>query len=359
MGMTAADVVTSAPSVWGATNAASAAVVYPLATLVAVPLALVVSDPAQMWHAADRYDGVAGRIRTASTEITQAVTRHASADKWSEKGKNAFVANRVKPYQATLEQAALMYENCGSTLRGCAIGYTAAGLSSAVIGSAMLGYVATLLAAAAVPGVNATATYVANERMVEALEVVRGLIRGLAKVNGLAGSIIEALTARFGGLRVALPVLAGGGGALGGYHIGAKDVPAFDATRTTLHWPQQVTPGSAAPAGYHAPSAADENAIRSIEPASIKALGKDLDTGAAKTLAGAYDEACGNEVGYPGFGVVGLAVGHAHSRMRDHAARQLAACRDTPGTWLPGLRSTADNWVWAEQASADAARHGR
>jgi hypothetical protein len=48
-----------------------------------------------------------------------------------------------------------------------------------------------------------------------------------------------------------------------------------------------------------------------------------------------------------------------HSRLRDHARDQLAACRDTLGSWLPGLRTSAGNWVFAEQADTAATRHRR
>jgi hypothetical protein len=116
MGISVSDVVTSTPSVWGAANAATAAVVYPLAAIAAVPLAALVS--AQMWHAGQRYGDIAGRVRSANTEMTQVVNHHASADHWNEQGKNAFVANRVKPYQATLEQAAAMYDKINDRSKG-------------------------------------------------------------------------------------------------------------------------------------------------------------------------------------------------------------------------------------------------
>jgi hypothetical protein len=360
MGMAVSDIVTSTPSVWGATNAASAAVVFPLAALVAVPLAAVVSDPAQMWHAGERYGGVATGIRSASSEITKTVARHADADDWSERGKDAFISNRVKPYQSALDQAAGMYEDLRDTLRGCATAYTGAGLASAVVGSAVLSYVASILALAVVPGVNATATYVANVRMIEAARVVRHLITGLAKVNGVAGAILARLTAEFGALKVVLPALTAGDAALSGYYIGAKAAPSFESTQSiTVNWPRKLPAGAALPPGYRAPSAADNDAIKKIRPESIKALGKDLDIGAAATLGGAYDQAQGNDVGYPGFGFVGIHLAHAHSGMRDHAAEQLAACRDTPGTWLPGLRTSADNWIFADQANVKTTQHGR
>lgn len=359
MGMSVSDVVTSTPSVWGAANAATAAVVYPLAAIAAVPLAALVSDPAQMWHAGQRYADIAGRIRSAGAEMTQVVDHHASADHWNEQGKDAFVANRVKPYQATLEQAAAMYDNIDGTLKGCAVGYTGVGLSSAIIGSAVLSYVAGLLALAVVPGLNAPAVYVANTRMVEAAQVVRSLISGMAKVNGVATAVLGRLAADLGGAKAVLGTLGAAGAGLGGYYIGDRAVPSFKETQTTLNWPKQLPSGAALPAGYRAPSAADKDAIKKIDPASIKALGKDLDAGAAHTLGAAYEEACGNDVGYPGFGVVGLHLAHAHSVMRDHAAQQLAACRDTPGTWLPGLRTSADNWVFAEQANVKSTRHDR
>jgi hypothetical protein len=346
MGMTVSDVVTSAPSVWGAANAATAATVSPLAAVVAVSLAAVVSDPAQIWHAGQRYGHVADRLRTANTEITQAVTRHASADKWNEKGKQAFLTYRVEPYQKTLGRAADVYDDMRGAMFATATFYTAAGLTSAVVGAAMLQHVAEQLAAAVVPGANVATTVIANERMIEAVKVVRQLVGGLAKANARAASVIAKMTQR-------LVALTAGSAGVNGLYIGAVAKYTFSTTETTLNWPKQVVPGEAVPAGYRAPSAADNDAIKRIRPASITALGRDLDTGAARTLADAYDLARGNDVGYPGFGVMGLHLAHAHSQMRHHAAEQLAACRDRPGTWLPGLRTTAGNWVAAEHASVN------
>ena len=359
MGISVSDVVTSTPSVWGAANAATAAIVFPLAAIAAVPLAALVSDPAQMWHAGERYANVAGQIRSAGAEMTQIVDHHANADHWNERGRNAFVANRVKPYQATLEQAAAMYDNIDSTLKGCAVGYTGLGLASAVIGSAVLNYVAGLLALAVVPAVNATAVYVANARMVEAAQVVRNLIGGIAKVNGVSVAILGRLAADLGGAKAVLGTLGAAGGSLGGYYVGVRGVPSFQKTQVALNWPKRLAPGATLPAGYRAPSAADKDAIKMIDPASIRALGNDLDDGAAHTLGAAYEEARGNDVGYPGFGVVGLHLAHAHSVMRHHAAEQLAASRDTPGTWLPGLHTSADNWIFAEQANVATTQHVR
>jgi hypothetical protein len=359
MGTTVSDVVTSAPSAWGAANAVSASIVFPLAAIAAVPLTALVSDPAQMWHAGERYGDVAGHIRSASTEIARAVARHADDDHWSEQGKTAFVATRVKPYRDTLEQAAVMFDHIRDTLRGCAVAYTGVGLSSAVIGSVVLSSVASMLALAVVPGVNATATYVANARMIEAGQFVRALIAGLAKVNGVSAAIFARATAELGTSKAVLSALTAGGTVLGGYYIGGRAAPSFKDTETALNWPKQLPPGAPVPTGYRAPSAAEKNAIKKIDPGSIKALGKDLDVGAGETLGAAYDQARGNDVGYPGFGLVGLHVAHAHTEMRDHAAQQLAACRDTPGAWLPGLKTSADNWVFAEQASVNATQHVR
>ncbi|MDN3354283.1 hypothetical protein [Actinomadura sp. DC4] len=359
MGISVSDVVTSAPSVWGATNAAAASTVFPLAAFVALPLATLVSDPAQMWHAGERYGNIAGRIRSASEDMTKAVEHHASADRWSERGKDAFLANRVKPYQDTLEQAAAMYDNIDGTLKGCAIGYSALGLSSAVIGSAVLDYVARMLAMAAIPGANVQTTFVTNVEMLDAAKYAKNLINGIAKVNGIATTIIDVLTSSSVSAKAVLGTLGAGGAALGGYYVGSRASHGFAKTETTLDWPKQLAPGVTLPAGYRAPSAADQSAIKKIEPASITALGKDLDAGAAETLGAAYEDTRGNDVGYPGFGVVGLHLTHAHSKMRDHAAEQLAASRDTPGTWLPGLRTHSGNWIFAEQTGTDEVRHGR
>lgn len=359
MGVTISDVVTSAPSMWGAANAVSASYVFPLAAFVAVPLVAVVSDPAQMWHAGDRYGRVAGHLRSAREEIGRVVARHADADHWAERGKDAFLANRVKPYQAALEQAAGMYDDMDHTLKGCAIAYSIVGLSSAAIGSAVLSYVAELLAMAVMPGVNATATVVGNARMLQAGELARAVIGGLAKTNGVVAAILSRLTSEAIAAKGVQAGLGAAGMALGGFYVGGRGAPSFHAAETTVNWPKQVPAGAGLPEGYRAPSAADQAAIRNIDPDSIKTLGKELERSVGGVLGAAYDQACGNDVGYPGFGLIGLHLAHAHAQMRSHGAQQLAACRDTPGTWLPGLTATAGNWAFAEQANAGNARHAK
>ena len=338
MGITASDVITSAPSAWGAANAAAAATFNPWAAAVAVPLAALVSDPAQMWHAGSRYGTVADHLRSAGAEIGAIVTRRADADHWSERGKDAFMHNRVAPYQATLEQAAGLYDRMDHTLKWCAAGYTEVGLLAAALGSA------TLAVAANFP--------VASEaELTMAGAVARTMLGGLAKLNGTGAAFIRELATGLGAVKTAGVLTAGGAGLALSWHEG---VAGFARTRADLRWPKLLPGGARPPGGYQAPRAADGDAIRRIDPASITALGKELETNVGGVLESAYDLACGNDVGYPGFGVVGVGLAHAHAEMRERAAAQLAECRDTPGRWLPGLMTTAGNWVYAAQASTDA-----
>ncbi|MBG0815471.1 hypothetical protein [Planomonospora sp. ID82291] len=356
MGVAPSDVITSVPSVWGAANASSAAVVFPPAVPVALALGTLVSDPAQIWHAGDRYGSVAERVRSANALVGEAVNGRADADRWTEGGRDAFMAARVRPYQETLTQAADMYDGMDAALKATALAYTFVGLSSAVVGAALVRYVAPLLAAAVVPPLKAQATYVANARMVEARAAVRTLIAGLAKTNGSAAALLSAAAVRLGASRdvlAGLGVLGTAGLAgLGGYHIGGRAAPALGAAATPLAWPRRIE-GGAAPDGFGVPTAAQRAGMRSIHPDSVKALGEDLDTGPGRILDAAYEDARGVEVGFPGFGVAGIHLFHAHGEMRDGAVRQLAAGRDVPGAWLPGLRTTADNWAFAERANTE------
>ncbi|MDH2430031.1 hypothetical protein [Sphaerisporangium sp. TRM90804] len=361
MGVAPSDVVTSAPSTIGAASASGAAVVFPLARPLAVVLGAVVSDPAQIWHAGDRYAEVAKRVRAAGAEMAEAVERRAGSDDWAEKGKKAFLEHRVRPYQQTLAQAAAMYDDLDSALKGTAVAYSMAGVSSAAIGSAMLGYVAPLLAAAVLPPIEAEVTYVANTAMLRAGMAIRVLVSGLAKVNVAMAQLLASTAVGLGvkssaltGLGILGTAVAGGAG---GFHIGTRAAPAFEDAVRPVHWPKEVEGG--APAGFRAAPAAQADAMRRIHPASIKALGDDLDAGAGKTLQGAHDFAGDIQVGAPGFGAIGVHLFFAHATMRDTATRQLAAGRDTLGKWLPGLRTAAGNWVAAERSTTEAVNHGR
>jgi hypothetical protein len=344
MGITTADVITSGPSVAGAASAAAAATVYPFARIVAVPLALIVSDPAQMWHAGERYGTVADRLRTASSEMTAAVARHAGSDHWNEQGKKAFLASRVTPYQQALAKSAQMFDDVHSALRGCATSYAIAGVSSAVIGAEIFSYASGALISAAIAPV-APEVYVAtNAQLLATWQVVKKIVGALAALDATIVGVFGKIT------NIMITTGAMGTAALtGGYYPNHSAPASFDAAEVTVRWPMQQKAGAALPEGYHAPSAAQKDALKKITPASIKALGEDLDKGAAQTIGQAYDQARGNDVGVPGFGMIGIKAAHAYAEMRDHVAGQLAACRDTPGTWLPGLRTTADNWIFAEQ----------
>jgi hypothetical protein len=352
MGSTA-DIITSGPSVIGATSAATAATYYPFARFVAVPLVLIVSDPAQIWHAGERFSTIADHLRTASSEMTAAVTRHADSDHWNEHGKKAFLNNRLKPYQQALAKSAQMFDDVRLTLFGCATSYTFAGIASAAIGAEVLASAASVLVSAAVAPLEAGAISMANYRLLQAWQVVK-------KIMGFLAALDSAVVGAFGKITNLLIT----GGAIGTealtgvYYPNSSAIHSFKDTEVTVRWPMQQKAGAALPEGYHAPSAAQSHALKMIAPASIKALGEDLDKGAAQTIGQAYDQARGNDVGAPGFGLIGIRTAHAYSEMRNHAADQLAACRDAPGTWLPGLRTTADNWIFAEQKNDRSTRFG-
>ncbi|WP_248960500.1 hypothetical protein [Sphaerisporangium perillae] len=360
MGVAFSDVVTSAPSAWGASNATAAAWVFPLGWPVAVALMALVSDPAQIWHAADRYGTVARLVRQANDQMTEAVTRRSRADDWTERGRDAFMANRLQPYQAALDEAAGMYDDMDHALKASSVSYTALGLSSATVGAALLSFVAPFLAAAVVPGLNASATYVANTAMVEAGTVVRSMVAGLAKVNGALASVLSGLAVRLGvSESVILGLGAGTLGAAGGYQTFGRAAPTMRDSVRSVPWPKDLGGESSLPSGYRRATAADLDALKSIRPPSIEALGRDLDLSASESL----DEACalagGNDVGLPGFGGAGVHLAGVCLAMRDSALRHLTAGRDQPGTWLPALRTVAGNWANAEQATVGATGHGR
>lgn len=348
MSATKADVITSAPSVWGAANATSASRVFPTGAPVALALGTLISDPAQIWHAGDRFGHVAELVRTAKTQMAEAVERHASADQWSEQGRDAFVAGRVRPYQNSLDQAASMFDDMDDALRGCAVAYTAVGLTSAIIGSALLSYVAPLLAAA-VPGANITAGLMGNAAMVHATLRVRKLIAGLAQVNGVTAALFAKA-----GSQLARRIAVGGMAVMGGrYVVGGAGDSMMGSVRA-VPWPTEVRGDAQVPAGYRVPAADQADALKLIHPESVSALGKALDEGVGRTLTEAHNVASGNDVGVPGFGVVGTPVAHAYSSMRSDATDHLAAGRDEVGNWLPGLRTAMGNWAVAEDATLEA-----
>ncbi|MFC4534350.1 hypothetical protein [Sphaerisporangium dianthi] len=364
MGATFGDVVTSAPSVWGAANATSAAMVFPLGWPVALTLLALVSDPAQIWHAGDRYAEVAKLVRQAGDQMTDAVVRRAGSDDWSEQGREAFMANRLRPYQVALGQAAGMYDDMDGTLKASAVAYTGLGLSSAIIGSSLLSFVAPYLAAAVVPGVGATATYVANTAMVEAGVVVRTMVAGMAKVNGAVASVLSGLATALGVSQGALTGVSAGvtavtAGGLGGYQTIFRAAPSMRESVRPVLWPAHVDDGGSPPDGFRGSSAAQLRDLKRIHPRSIEALGRELDAGASKTLDKACELARGNDVGVPGFGGAGVHLAFVCVAMRDGAVRHLMAGRDQPGTWLPALRTVAGNWAYAEAATVEAAKRVR
>ncbi|MFC7383427.1 hypothetical protein [Sphaerisporangium rhizosphaerae] len=364
MGATFADVVTSAPSTWGAANATSAAIVFPLGWPVALLLLSVVSDPAQMWHAGDRYAEVATLVRQAGEQMTDAVTRRAHADHWVEKGRDAFMANRLRPYQTALDQAAGMYDEMDGALKASALSYTGLGMSSAIIGSSLLSFVAPYLAAAVVPGIGASTTYVANKAMVEAGVVVRGMVASMAKVNGTVATMLSGLAVRLGVSQGALTGTAATGtatvaGGIGGYQTIWRAAPTMRESVSPVSWPAHLRDGETPPKGYHGATAVQLGDMKRIDHRSLEALGRDLDASASGTLDRACELARGNEVGVPGFGAAGVHLAYVCAGMRDTAVRHLTAGRDEPGKWLPALRTVADNWAYAEDATVKATRHVR
>jgi uncharacterized protein YukE len=369
MGATPGDIISSAPSVWGATNAALAASVYPPYSWIALVLGALVSDPAQMWHSADRFEKVAKLVRSANGEMTERVHQHAGS--WDEKGKDAFFATRLRPYQGALEQAADMYDDMATTLRGNALSYTSVGTTSMVLGSMLLNHSAAYVVTSPLPGANIAAQSAASLAAFRAQVVAGHLVKGLHAVNALAADLFTTVASRLPmwfkltkapmttGATLAL---TGGPAALlggaGGYHI-ATGAPALKENVRIVPWPKEPGAGTAVPEGYRAPTAKQVNDLKRIHPESVLALGKDLDAGAGAKLGEAYELARTVEVGLPGFGAVGTHLAFAFSVMRNSATEQLAGGRDEPGTWLPALKTVAGNWVSAEEATRDAVKRVR
>ncbi|GAA3835431.1 hypothetical protein GCM10022226_66270 [Sphaerisporangium flaviroseum] len=370
MGATPGDFITSAPSVWGASNAALAASVFPPYSSIALVLGAMVSDPAQMWHSAERFEKVAKLVRSANSEMTERVHQHAGS--WDEKGKDAFFATRLRPYQGALEQAADMYDDMASTLRGNALSYSHVGTTSMVLGSMLLNHSAAYVVTRPLPGANVAAQSAASLAAMRAQVAVGRLVEGLKVANAWAADLFTTAASRLPMLvRLTKAPLTTGAtlaftgvpaaiwGGSGAFHVAITAAPALEESVRTVPWPKELGAGTAAPQGFRAPTAKQVDDLKRIHPESILALGKDLDTSAAATLGEAYELARTVEVGLPGFGAVGTHLAFAFSAMRNSAAEQLAGSRDEPGTWLPALRTVAGNWVSAEEATMDAVKRVR
>lgn len=357
MGLTA-DVSTSAPSVYGAACAMSAASLYwPAAALVPI-LGGLVSDPAQIWHLGTRCRHVADRIRAASEEMTAAAKSCADDFHWKEKSKQAFLETRLWPYQDALDEAADNFDSLANTLSLTAVGYTALGLLSAAIGAAVL----TTVTSGALAGVVAPEiTLAVNGRLAQIMKVVVSALRRLATWNGkLAKAIIEVLQRlefwKIDPSKGKLALKLGTGGVLaaaeaGSLIVGARYALTIKDDVDDVRWPERLSAGAAVSKGYETATADQKDALRQIRPESIVELGKRLDATAGVTLDAACREAADLHAGQPGFGGFGQPVAGAFKTARDGAVDQLTEARDTPGTWLPGLRTTAGNWVTAEDHS--------
>ncbi|MCO5996313.1 hypothetical protein [Actinoallomurus rhizosphaericola] len=342
MGVTAEDVITSAPSSYGALCAVNAASLWWPAALLIPVFGAAVSDPAQIWHLAERCWNIAGHIRTASEEMTSAVKSCANEFHWNEKGKDAFMATRVTPYQSALHDAAGNFDALGVTLAVTAAGYTGLGLLSATVGSALL----TTVTAGALAGVAAPGTaLITNARIAQIMKVVLNALRTIARYNGKATkAIVTVLQRQELSTRGILAL-----GAAGSAGVDFAGSPwAMNRVVDDVQWPKELPAGAAVPSGYEAPTADQRSALKQIRPESIVALAKRLDATADVELDAACKEASDLHVGVPGFGVCGIPVDHVLKSACGKAMDQLTAARDTPGTWLPGLRTNAGNWVAAE-----------
>ncbi|MFC4589300.1 hypothetical protein [Sphaerisporangium corydalis] len=353
MGVTKADVITSAPSVSGAAQAVAAAYVLPLVGLpIAAALTTFVSDPAQIWHAADRFEHVATLVRSAGTLLGDEIA--AGTREWNEKGKDAFVTSRVEPYGRALDEAAAMYDDLGDTLKSGAVAYSTLGIASAVIGAATLAIARTAFSnGLAGQAVGNAALAGARERVVSLTKYVDEVNRLMAKIFSHAASqvIKNAGVRRFSAFAVNGALT----GVPGAYILSGPFGSALTGDVRTVPWPKEIKDGEPVPTGYRAAQSKD---LKLVHPDAIRALGKALESTVGATLGRALDAARTNEVGLPGFGVIGIPVAHAFSAVRNGAADQLAGGVDTVGTWLPMLATAGGNWAVAEKATTDAV-HGR
>jgi hypothetical protein len=97
----------------------------------------------------------------------------------------------------------------------------------------------------------------------------------------------------------------------------------------------------------------DGSGFASIRQDSIRALGKDIDSGPVQTMDNAHKDAAAINVGYPGFGVAGAISGlaGAHTEVRNAGAQQFSDGHTSLSKWVPTLDATAANWKGAEDTS--------
>jgi hypothetical protein len=225
------DVIDSAPSVAGFGLTTYACFAVPAAIPLAAMQGMVISDPAQIWHASDRHTTMAGSAESAKTELTQAVDKRAGADNWTGSDKDMFVQAHVQPYTEALDQTSQMHKDISGSMNTLAKVYMGAGLLSLTIGGLMAACASGVLALSWVPGVNAAAEGAATATAETSSGVFRGI---MAKLTTLVGSAKELLV-------WIAKLLAAAGAGYFGLKMGKSSLDSHAVS--TAFWPGTTQPG--------------------------------------------------------------------------------------------------------------------
>lgn len=230
------DFIDSAPSVLGAGLTTYACFAVPAAIPLAVMQGVVISDPAQIWHAGTRHAHLAGQANSAKTQLTQAVDKRASSDNWEGNDKNLFVQAHVEPYKTALDQTAQMHNGIDSSMSTLAKAYMGVGLLSATIGGIMAACASGVIACSWIPGANVAAEGAATATAETSSGVFRGLLMKLATLISNAGRLLASIKGQLA--------------------LAATDYFGMKAGKTMLKgnttmptfWPGATQPGGQAPA---------------------------------------------------------------------------------------------------------------
>jgi hypothetical protein len=207
------DLIDSAPSTLGFLLTSGACFLCPAAIPLAAMQGTVISDPAQVWHVGDRHNALADHATATKADITQAVDKHADADKWSGEDKNAFTEAHVTPYQRALDDTAKMNHGIGGSMGTAAKVLLGIGAFSLTIGTIMAACAAAVAGVSWIPGVNVAAEGAATATAETSSGVFRSLLLKLGALLLRAGKLLQTIKGVLPALKfsAALGVVSGAG----------------------------------------------------------------------------------------------------------------------------------------------------
>jgi hypothetical protein len=224
------------PSAIGCALTVSSLFWIPRAWPVALMQGTVISNPRELFDAAEKYKGLAEKAKTAMNELNNLVSQDKHPD-WHSDDREAFIKAHVTPYATALSQTAEMHEGISSSMHLTGVIYTGIGYLSMLTGGFMLACAVAVMGTP--PPFDVATDIAANAAAEGAGSTFRGSFTRLSTLTLQVGRTLKFAKNALPALKYAVP------GELlvaGAEYAGKSDLKGNKSKGDEISWP---APGNA------------------------------------------------------------------------------------------------------------------